>query len=50
MKLKPVSEIPDFAVIIRCTWERGEIQREALAELERRRLWLSKEQKEQAGI
>lgn len=49
-KLTPVAEIPAYAVIIRCCWERGPVQREALDELERRRLWLSPEQKIQAGI
>jgi hypothetical protein len=50
VKLTPVREIPAFAVIIRCIWERGATQREALEELDRRRLWLSGDQKRQAGI
>lgn len=44
-KLTPVDRIPAFAVIIRCIYERGDSQREAFAELERRGLWLSAEQK-----
>lgn len=39
-----------FAVIIRATHERGEVQRAALDELNRRGLWLSDEQKRQAGL
>jgi hypothetical protein len=49
-KLEPVSAIPAYAVIIRATWERGAVQAEALAELNRRGLWLSDEQKRQAGL
>jgi hypothetical protein len=49
-KLAPVTEIPSFAVIIRCCWERGATQQEALAELKRRGLWLSEDQKRQAGL
>lgn len=49
-KLTPVTDIPAYAVIIRCIHERGESQAEALAELDRRRLWLSDEQKIQAGL
>lgn len=49
-KLEPVEAIPAYAVIIRATWERGETQREALAELDRRGLWLSAEQRKQAGL
>lgn len=50
MKLNPVQNIPAYAVIIRAIWERGASQHEALSELLRRRLWLSAEQKKQAGI
>jgi hypothetical protein len=49
-KLTPVREIPSYAVIIRCVWERGETQREALGELDRRHLWLSEDQKIAAGL
>jgi len=50
LSLTPVREIPSYAVIIRAIHERGDTQREALAELDRRRLWLSPEQKIQAGL
>lgn len=49
-KLTPVREVPDYAVIIRCVWCRGADQQEAFAELELRRLWLSEDQKTQAGF
>lgn len=49
-KLTPVDRIPSYAVIIRAVHERGAVQYEALAELKRRGLWLSAEQKRQAGI
>jgi hypothetical protein len=49
-KLDPVTEIPSYAVIIRATWERGETQAEALAELKRRGLWLDEEQRKEAGL
>lgn len=48
--LTPVDQIPAFAVIVRCCWCRGQDQADALAELERRRLWLSDDQKRQAGL
>lgn len=48
--LSPIRDIPDFAVIIRATWERGDVQQDALAELKRRGLWLSTDQCKQAGI
>ena len=44
-----LDKLPHYAVIIRCIHERGESQRMALAELNRRGLWLSAEQKIQAG-
>lgn len=44
-KLTPVTNIPDFAVIIRCIHERGETQEAAFRELNRRGLWLSEEQR-----
>ena len=48
--MRDIRQISSAAVIIRCTWERGAIQAEALAELRRRGLWLSPEQRIQAGI
>lgn len=49
-KLTPVKNIPAYAVIIRAIHERGPVQEEALDELARRRLWLSEQQAEQAGV
>jgi hypothetical protein len=49
-RLTPVRKIPAYAVIIRAIHERGKTQREALAELDRRGLWLSTEQKISAGL
>lgn len=49
VELDPVTEIENYAVIIRCCWCRGEEQAEAMRELDRRRLWLSPDQKRQAG-
>lgn len=49
-KLADVTTIPAYAVIIRATWERGETQAEALAELKRRGLWLAEDQRRQAGL
>jgi hypothetical protein len=40
--------LPAYAIIIRCIHERGPSQRDAFAELERRCLWLSPEQMQQA--
>lgn len=48
--LTPVADIPAYAVIIRCIWERGPVQEAALAELNRRGLWLSAEQRAAAGL
>lgn len=48
--LSPVRNVPHFAVILRCIHERGETQREALIELDRRGLWLTYEQKVSAGL
>jgi len=42
--------LPDYAVIIRAIHESGTKQVSALAELDRRGLWLSDEQKRQAGL
>ena len=39
-----------YAVIIRAIWERGDNQVEALAELHRRGLWLTTEQRRQARL
>lgn len=49
-KLTPVREVKNFVVIIRAIHERGTNQAEALDELKRRGLWLSSEQREQAGL
>lgn len=49
-KLEPVRQIEDYAVIIRAIWCRGQDQADATAELKRRGLWLSDEQKQQAAI
>jgi len=49
-RLTPVREIPAYAVIIRAIHERGRTQKEALAELDRRGLWLTEEQKRQAAM
>ena len=49
-KLRDVTKIPAYAVIIRAIHERGAAQAEAMAELARRGLWLSAEQKRQAGV
>ena len=48
--LTPVKSIPAYAVIIRAIHERGPVQEEALDELARRRLWLSEDQAEMAGV
>ena len=48
--LTPVSEVAAFVVIIRCIWERGQNQDDALRELQLRGLWLSPEQRLQAGF
>jgi hypothetical protein len=39
--------IPSFAVIIRAIHERGDTQRAALQELERRGLWLTTQQQQE---
>lgn len=43
-------KLPSFAIIIRCIHERGPTQVIALNELNRRGLWLSPEQRKQAGL
>lgn len=45
-----VKKIPAYAVITRALYESGEAQREAIKEMERRGLWLSDDQKKQAGV
>jgi hypothetical protein len=50
MPRKTIERLPAYALIIRATWERGETQRAALAELNARGLWLSPEQKRKAGL
>ena len=40
----------DFCLIIRAIHERGEVQRAALCEMGRRGLWLSEQQRKQAGL
>lgn len=42
--------LEDWALIIRCTWQRGEDQERCLKELDRRGLWLSDDQRAQAGL
>jgi hypothetical protein len=49
-KLMPVQQISGSAVIIRAIHERGKKQKEALAELDRRGLYLSSDQKRQAAL
>lgn len=41
---------PAYIIIIRAIHERGESQRTALRALKARGLWLSDEQKQQAGV
>ena len=41
---------PSYCIIIRAIHCRGERQTLALAELDRRRLWLTDEQKQEAGV
>jgi hypothetical protein len=45
-----LEKLPDYAVIVRCIYEREKRQLMALAELNRRGLWLSKEQRAQAEL
>jgi hypothetical protein len=42
--------LASWCLIIRCIHQRGEDQRNCLAELERRGLWLTEEQKVEAGL
>ena len=48
--MAPVKDIPTYACIIRATWERGEVQREALIELLRRGTWLTEDMRAQGEI
>ena len=50
MAKRDISKFPAFAIIIRAIHERGASQEEALSELARRGLWLSDDQKAQAGL
>lgn len=50
MAVAIIETLPAYAVIIRAVHERGETQHEALRELRRRGLWLSAEQRDQAGL
>lgn len=52
MSKKPLdlSIEPAFVLIIRAIRMRGPDQDAALAEMDRRRLWLSPEQRDQAGL
>lgn len=45
-----LDKAPSFAVIIRAIHERGASQQAALTELNARGLWLSPEQRQQAGL
>lgn len=45
-----LSKVQSYVIIIRCIHERGQSQLDALEELKRRRLWLSAEQAQQAGV
>lgn len=49
-RLLSVRHIPSYAVILRCIHERGRTQRSALRELDRRGLWLTADQRQQAGL
>jgi len=49
-KAADITKLQNFAVIIRAIHERGESQQQALDELRARGLWLSDEQKVQAGL
>lgn len=48
--LHNVRRIPARCVITRAIWERGRTQAAALRELDRRGLWLSDDQRKQAGL
>ena len=50
MKPLDLAKQPAFVIIIRAIHERGESQQAALAELDHRGLWLSKDQRAQAGL
>lgn len=48
--LTKLRELPAYCVITQAIHERGETQEAALGELRRRGLWLSDDQKRQAGL
>lgn len=50
IEMTPLEKIEGYAVIIRCIHCRGTDQEAALIELERRRMWLSADQRKQAGL
>lgn len=53
MRKNPIPDLTKLehaSIITRCVWERGESQKAALAELNRRGLWLSKDQKKAADL
>ena len=50
MKPLDLSKQPHFVIIIRAIHERGQSQKDAMAELTQRGLWLSKEHMAQAGL
>lgn len=49
-KLTPVRGCKSWVVIIRCISCRGQDQKDALAELNRRQLWLTEDQQIEAGL
>lgn len=49
-RLAHPSALRDWELIIRCIWQRGEDQERCLKELKARGLWLSSEQRPQAGL
>ena len=48
--LLPVRSLPSCAVLLRAVWERGATQAEALAEIRRRGIWLTPQQRRDAGL
>ena len=48
--LLPVRSLPSYAVLLRAVWERGPTQAEALAEIRRRGIWLTPQQRRDAGL
>ena len=49
-RLVPPQDLRDWELIIRCIHQRGADQERCLEELRRRGLWLSDEQRAQAGL